>query len=188
MSLRWAKQSNVEKLFEELEFKDIELRSLYMLNDKVNRAQTQNEQRIQREILGLKKSLVQERSLKLNAFQKLDELKTHVYDMEDEVAQAAAVASRLTRPHTSTAATIKAKFSHLTDATATATTHLFALERVSNSNRYSSPFPKLDNHAAGNPASRSIHNVNNINNNNNNNNNHNHLNIIRSKSVRELSG
>jgi hypothetical protein len=33
----------------------------------------------------LKKQLLQERNLKLDAFQKVDELTTHVYDLEDEL-------------------------------------------------------------------------------------------------------
>ena len=44
-----------------------------------------NENKIQREVSNLKKNLLQERSLKLGAFQKVDELQSHLYDLEDEI-------------------------------------------------------------------------------------------------------
>jgi hypothetical protein len=49
------------------------------------RIQSSNETKVQKEMHTLKKQLLQERNLKLDAFQKVDELTTHVYDLEDEL-------------------------------------------------------------------------------------------------------
>lgn len=53
-----------------------------------------NDSRIHREITSLRKGLMQERSLKLDAFQKVDELQSQVYDLE------ALENSSISRPHT----------------------------------------------------------------------------------------
>lgn len=41
--------------------------------------------KIQKELNSLKKNLLQERNFKLDAFQKVDELQSHLYDLEDEI-------------------------------------------------------------------------------------------------------
>ncbi len=54
-----------------------------------------NDKKIAKELVSLKKTLMQERNLKLDAFQKVDELQSHLYDLEDEII------SLPTRPQTS---------------------------------------------------------------------------------------
>ncbi len=71
--------------FEELEQKDIELRDLHVKTEKTTRMQSMNEKKISKELVNLKKTLLQERHLKLDAFQKVDELQSHLYDLEDEI-------------------------------------------------------------------------------------------------------
>lgn len=44
-----------------------------------------NENKIQREITMLKKTMIKEQNLKLDAFQRVDELQTNVYNLEDDV-------------------------------------------------------------------------------------------------------
>ena len=44
-----------------------------------------NDNKIQKEVKNLKRVLIQERNLKLDAFQKVDELQSHLYDLEDEI-------------------------------------------------------------------------------------------------------
>lgn len=95
-NLNLAKQSNVEKLFEELEAKDTELRNLHMVTEKTQKMQIVHSHKVSKEVNNLKKSLLQERNLKLDAFQKVDELQSHVYDLEDEITNIVHV-----RPHTS---------------------------------------------------------------------------------------
>ena len=56
--------------------------------------QSLNDFKIKRELTNLKKSLSQERNLKLDAFQRVDNLQTQVYDLEDELSNVVQVASR----------------------------------------------------------------------------------------------
>ena len=55
------------------------------MTEKTSKMQTINGGKIQREVSNLKKNLLQERNLKLDAFQKVDELQSHLYDLEDEI-------------------------------------------------------------------------------------------------------
>jgi hypothetical protein len=106
-NLNSAKQSNVEKLvykfinfrnfkkltftflnhfkFEELEAKEIELRNLHLITEKAAKIQMVNENKIAREISSLKKTMIREQNLKLDAFQRVDELQTNVYSLEDDI-------------------------------------------------------------------------------------------------------
>jgi hypothetical protein len=92
-----AKKSNVEKLFEELENKEAELRNLHVLNEKSTRLHMINDNKIQKEVLALRKSLYTERNLKLDAFQRVDDLQSQLYDIEDEISHVITN----TRPQTS---------------------------------------------------------------------------------------
>lgn len=56
-----------------------------MITEKSSKMQSINGTKIQKEVMQLKKNLLQERNLKLDAFQKVDELQSHVYDLEDEL-------------------------------------------------------------------------------------------------------
>ncbi len=71
--------------FEELEYKDSELRSLHITTEKSTKIQAMNDSKLQKEMTTLKKQLSQERNLKLDAFQKVDDLQTQVFDLEDEI-------------------------------------------------------------------------------------------------------
>ena len=62
----------------------MELRNLHIITDKSSKLHSFNDTKIHREITNLKKNLMQERSLKLDAFHKVDELQSHLYDLEDE--------------------------------------------------------------------------------------------------------
>ena len=82
---------------EELEDKDTELRNLHMINEKTSKIQSINGSKIQREVGNLKKNLLQERNLKLDAFQKVDELQSHLYDLEDEITSISQVRPQSTK-------------------------------------------------------------------------------------------
>ena len=82
---------------EELEDKDTELRNLHMINEKTSKIQSINGSKIQREVSNLKKNLLQERNLKLDAFQKVDELQSHLYDLEDEITSISQVRPQSTK-------------------------------------------------------------------------------------------
>ena len=84
-NLNSAKHSNVEKLFEELEAKEIELRNLHLITEKAAKIQMVNESKIQREIVHLKKTMAKEQNFKLEAFQRVDELQTNFYSLEDDM-------------------------------------------------------------------------------------------------------
>ena len=82
--------------FEELESKDAELRNLYITTEKNTKMNSIQDAKIQREIVTIKKQLSQERSLKLDAFHKVDDLQTQVFDLEDEITNIVQI-----RPQTS---------------------------------------------------------------------------------------
>ncbi|RMZ93268.1 coiled-coil domain-containing protein, partial [Brachionus plicatilis] len=126
-NLNSAKRSNVEKLFQELEAKDVELRNLHMVTEKSNKLQSIYGNKIQKEITQLKRNLLQERNLKLDAFQKVDELQSHVYELEDN-----GFTGTNSRPHTSNS---RAGHFNLTSSMSNLQ-NVFA--------KSSSPFPKLN--------------------------------------------
>jgi hypothetical protein len=70
------------------------LRNIHVLTEKAAKMTMVNDSRIHRELTSLRKGLMQERSLKLDAFQKVDELQSQVYDLE------ALENSPIPRPHT----------------------------------------------------------------------------------------
>ena len=87
----------MEKLFEELTQKDSELRQLHLITEKSTKMQSLNDNKIHREVTNLKRNLLHERSLKLDAFQKVDQLQSHLFDMEDEIN----AIGQINRPQTS---------------------------------------------------------------------------------------
>lgn len=127
LNLNSAKKSNVEKLFQELEAKDVELRNLHMVTEKSTKFQSIYGTKIQKEISQLRRSLLQERNLKLDAFQKVDELQSHVYDLEDNMVNATS-----SRPQTTIS---KASRLNLTSS-------MSNVQSIMAKN--SSPFPKLN--------------------------------------------
>lgn len=82
--------------FEELEVKDTELRNLHVYTEKTVKIQTLNDMKMNRELTNLKKNLMHERNLKLDAFQKVDDLQSQVFDLEDELTNIVSA----TRPQT----------------------------------------------------------------------------------------
>jgi hypothetical protein len=75
----------------------MELRNLHMITEKTSKIQSINGNKIQREVSNLKKNLLQERNLKLDAFQKVDELQSHLYDLEDEITNISQVRPQSTK-------------------------------------------------------------------------------------------
>jgi len=75
----------------------MELRNLHMMTEKTSKIQSINGSKIQREVSNLKKNLLQERNLKLDAFQKVDELQSHLYDLEDEITNISQVRPQSTK-------------------------------------------------------------------------------------------
>lgn len=80
--LEMAKQANIEKLEVELKDRDTRLRILSDEQDKVIRMQQMHQEKIRKDIEGVRKQLNHERSLKLDAFTRVDDLQTQVYDLE----------------------------------------------------------------------------------------------------------
>ena len=83
--------------------KEIELRNLHLLTEKAAKIQILNENKIQREISKLKKTMLKEQHLKLDAFQRVDELQTTVYNLEDDLK--VALCTKSSRPMSSFAKT-----------------------------------------------------------------------------------
>ncbi|XP_041348511.1 uncharacterized protein LOC121368057 isoform X2 [Gigantopelta aegis] len=81
--LEQAKQANIEKLLEELEDKEMRLAMLTEEQDRSGRLQQLMQEKVKKDVEGIKKRLLHERSLKLDAFQRVDELQAAVYDYED---------------------------------------------------------------------------------------------------------
>ncbi|XP_061178732.1 uncharacterized protein LOC133187394 [Saccostrea echinata] len=80
--LEMAKQANIEKLEVELKDRDTRLRILSDEQDKVIRMQHMQQDKIRKDIETVRKQLSHERSLKLDAFTRVDDLQTQVYDLE----------------------------------------------------------------------------------------------------------
>lgn len=74
----------------------MELRNLHITTEKSNRMQNVLDSKLQKEMTTLKRQLAQERNLKLDAFQKVDDLTTQLYDLEDEITNIVQI-----RPQTS---------------------------------------------------------------------------------------
>ncbi|XP_074043407.1 uncharacterized protein LOC141487779 isoform X2 [Macrotis lagotis] len=81
------KTANMEKLLEDLEKKE---QSLYLLTEEVERSSKMGQlqqKKIKKEIQQIRSQLAQERSLKLDAFQRVDELQNQLYDIENASTQ-----------------------------------------------------------------------------------------------------
>nr|XP_033794395.1 uncharacterized protein LOC117357639 isoform X2 [Geotrypetes seraphini] len=77
-----VKTSSMEKLLEDLSAKDQQLQYLTEEMEKSSKISQQQQAKIHKEIHQMKAQLTQERSLKLDAFQRVDELQAQVYDFE----------------------------------------------------------------------------------------------------------
>lgn len=110
-------------------FLDLELRQLHLVTEKSTKMQSINDMKIQREVTSLKRSLVHERNLKLDAFQKVDQLQTHLFDLEDEMN----TLTHTVRPQTG-----------ITDKAIRSAMRTNLVSSVNlQSSKHSSPFPRL---------------------------------------------
>ncbi|XP_064604712.1 uncharacterized protein LOC135469969 isoform X2 [Liolophura sinensis] len=80
--LQSAKSANIEKLLEELGDKDMRLRLMSNEQDKQFKLSTMNQGKVKKDMTQFKKQLAHERSLKLDAFNRVDELQAQIYDYE----------------------------------------------------------------------------------------------------------
>ncbi|CAH1785032.1 unnamed protein product [Owenia fusiformis] len=91
--LELAKQANMERMIGELEDKELRLRIISSTKDKNLKMQQIENEKAVKDMFHLKKKLTHERSLKLDAFQRVDDLQTQVYDVDAGI-------SPPSRPHT----------------------------------------------------------------------------------------
>ncbi|XP_070558917.1 uncharacterized protein [Ptychodera flava] len=80
--LEHARASNLEKLMERLEDKDVRLKTLSSEQEKNMKMNQIMQNKVRKDMGQMKKQLSHERSMKLDAFQRIDELQTQVYDYE----------------------------------------------------------------------------------------------------------
>ncbi|KAK6176827.1 hypothetical protein SNE40_015054 [Patella caerulea] len=83
--LEKVSQSNIEKLREELIDKDMRLKLLYEEQDRNTRMQQLAQEKTRKDVMNIKKQLINERMLKTDAFQTVDDLQTQLYDYETAV-------------------------------------------------------------------------------------------------------
>ncbi|XP_077145694.1 uncharacterized protein LOC143807719 isoform X2 [Ranitomeya variabilis] len=76
------KSASMDKLMGDIEDKEHRLRSLTEETERASKMGLLQESKIRKEVKQIKSQLLQERSLKLDAFQRVDELQSQVYDME----------------------------------------------------------------------------------------------------------
>ncbi|KAM5163890.1 uncharacterized protein ACMZJ9_006474 [Mantella aurantiaca] len=74
--------ASMDKLLVDIEEKEQRLRSLTEEADRSSKMSHVQQSKVKKEVKQIKSQLVQERNLKLEAFQRVDELQTQVYDME----------------------------------------------------------------------------------------------------------
>ncbi|XP_074645051.1 uncharacterized protein LOC141901606 isoform X2 [Tubulanus polymorphus] len=80
--LEMAKQANAEQLLEELEEKELRLKALTEEQEKQVRLKQIAEDKARKDVSQVRKQLTHERNLKLNAFHRVDELQSQIYDGE----------------------------------------------------------------------------------------------------------
>ncbi|OCT80388.1 uncharacterized protein ccdc162p.L [Xenopus laevis] len=76
------KSASVDKLMGDIEDRESRLRTLTEEAERSSRMGQMHQNKIKREVKQMRSQMIQERSLKLDAFQRVDELQTHVYDLE----------------------------------------------------------------------------------------------------------
>ncbi|XP_072266302.1 coiled-coil domain-containing protein 162-like [Pyxicephalus adspersus] len=74
--------ASMDKLLVDIEQKEQKLRSLTEEADKSSKMNQMQHSKVKKEVKQIKTQLIQERTLKLEAFHRVDELQTQVYDME----------------------------------------------------------------------------------------------------------
>ncbi|XP_071809867.1 uncharacterized protein [Asterias amurensis] len=93
--LEAARVSNLERMMDEIDDKELRLRILSEEYDRTMRLYQTTQEKARKDSHQIKSRLDHERSLKLDAFQRVDELQTQVYDYEVAV-------SSMSRPYTAT--------------------------------------------------------------------------------------
>ncbi|KAG6934645.1 coiled-coil domain containing 162, partial [Chelydra serpentina] len=76
------KAANMEKMLEDMGQKEQRLQCLTEDAEKSSRIVQLQQKQIKKEMRQIRSQLIQERSLKLDAFQRVDELQYQVYDLE----------------------------------------------------------------------------------------------------------
>ncbi|KAG8582442.1 hypothetical protein GDO81_008051 [Engystomops pustulosus] len=76
------KSASMDRLLEDIEEKEQKLRSLTEETERSNKMGVLQQSKIRKEVKQIKSQLIQERGLKWDAFQRVDELQSHVYDLE----------------------------------------------------------------------------------------------------------
>ncbi|XP_069830917.1 uncharacterized protein [Dendropsophus ebraccatus] len=76
------KSASMERLLEDIGEKEQRLRSMTEETEKSSKMGLLQQSKIRKEVKQIKSQLMQERSLKLDAFQRVDELQSQVYDLE----------------------------------------------------------------------------------------------------------
>uniref|UniRef100_A0A8C5QPJ6 DUF4549 domain-containing protein n=1 Tax=Leptobrachium leishanense TaxID=445787 RepID=A0A8C5QPJ6_9ANUR len=106
--LESIKSSSMDKLLEDIEQKEQRLRSLAEETDRASKISQTQQNKTKKEVRQIKSQLMQERNLKLDAFQRVDELQAQVYDIEISSLRSsppgmrklsASLLSRTTRSH-----------------------------------------------------------------------------------------
>ncbi|XP_062429060.1 coiled-coil domain-containing protein 162-like [Rhea pennata] len=89
-----VKAENMEKMLEEMEEKEQRLKHLIKETEKSSKIGQLQQKRVKKEMQQIRSQLTQERSLKLEAFQRVDELQRQVYTLEAAVSQRNMTAGR----------------------------------------------------------------------------------------------
>ncbi|XP_071997916.1 uncharacterized protein [Engystomops pustulosus] len=76
------KSASMDRLLEDIEEKEQKLRSLTEETERSNKMGVLQQSKIRKEVKQIKSQLIQERGLKWDAFQRVDELQSHVYGLE----------------------------------------------------------------------------------------------------------
>ena len=140
-----------------MESKDSELRNLYINTEKNSKLSAIQDTKIQKEMLAIKRQLSVERNLKLDAFHKLDELQTQVFDLEDELTNIVQI-----RPQTSKDGN-KSKLNYykrqIVHLIFILSKDLRSTASSKNQARFTSPFPRISNLPGNNNITNSIINA-----------------------------
>lgn len=103
--LQLAKQATAEKMAEELEQKELLVRHLATEHERAQQLQHVTQQKARKDASAMRRALNHERSLKLDAFQRVDELQSYVYDVELQQLQPPPLSHRAVSPTTVAAQT-----------------------------------------------------------------------------------
>ncbi|XP_040286008.1 coiled-coil domain-containing protein 162-like [Bufo bufo] len=103
------KSASMDKLLEDIEEKEHKLRSFAEETERSSKMGVLQQSKTKKEVKQIKSQLIQERCLKLDAFQRVDELQSQVYDLETSTSlrsspggmkkTSAPLASRASRSH-----------------------------------------------------------------------------------------